>query len=277
MKFSKFNIFVKKRNDQYYYLFNTLTGSTFIVDENVKREVEKDNVKYFNEKITEEYLEKGILVKDEVDENRYFDHAFNKAKYFTKSISLTVLLTQDCNLRCVYCYEGAGERINGSLNDEIRENIYKFIVNQVETRNADLVYMVLFGGEPLLNFRDNVEWLDKIKKYCDDNKKQFVTSIVSNGILFDDFIMEKLSEYKCEGIQITLDGIKNVHDKRRIYKNGKGSFDDVICGINKVRDYVKLPNPVIRINIDKTNLNDTKNYYNICMMKVSMIVVLILV
>ena len=64
MKFSKFNIFVKKRNDQYYYLFNTLTGSTFIVDENVKREVEKDNVKYFNEKITEEYLEKGILVKD---------------------------------------------------------------------------------------------------------------------------------------------------------------------------------------------------------------------
>ena len=51
MKFSKFNIFVKKRNDQYYYLFNTLTGSTFIVDENVKREVEKDNVKYFNEKI----------------------------------------------------------------------------------------------------------------------------------------------------------------------------------------------------------------------------------
>ena len=51
MKFSKFNIFVKKRNDQYYYLFNTLTGSTFIVDENVKREVEKDNVKYFNEKL----------------------------------------------------------------------------------------------------------------------------------------------------------------------------------------------------------------------------------
>lgn len=258
MKFSKFNIFVKKKDDEYYYLFNTLTGSTFVVDENVKGEIEAKNVEYFDPKIIEDYTEKGILVKDEVDENRYFDYAFNKSKHSASSLSLTVLLTQDCNLRCVYCYEGAGELNKGSLNNETRENIYKFIVNQVESRRSNLVYMVLFGGEPLLNFRDNIEWLDKIKKYCDDNNKQFVTSIVSNGILFDDFIMEKLSEYNCEGIQITLDGVKEIHDKRRIYKNGKGSFDEVIAGIKKVHDYNKLPNPVIRINIDKTNLSETK-------------------
>lgn len=167
------------------------------------------------------------------------------------------MLTQDCNLRCVYCYEGAGEIAKGALDDETRENIYKFILNQVEMRRSDLVYIILFGGEPLLNFGDNIEWLDKIKQYCEENGKKFVTSIVSNGILFNDMIMDKLSEYNCEGIQITLDGIKEIHDKRRIYKNGKGSFDEVIEGIKKVHNCNKLPNPVIRINIDKTNLEAT--------------------
>ena len=42
-----------------------------------------------------------------------------------------------------------------------------------------------------------------------------------------------------------------------MFKNGKGSFYKVISGIKKIVGYNDFPNPVIRINIDKTNLKKT--------------------
>lgn len=50
-------------------------------------------------------------------------------------MNLTILLTYDCNLRCVYCYEGAGEQNKGSLSTETREAIFEFIKNKWNKEN----------------------------------------------------------------------------------------------------------------------------------------------
>lgn len=257
LKFSQFNIIIEKDNNEF-YLFNSNSGATFLIDEDVKKRIEEKDIKSFSEEEIRMYEKNGIVVKDEVDETRMFSYLYNKQKFDNDVLSITMLLTYECNLRCVYCYEGAGEVIKGSLDDDSRARIIKFIKNQMEERGSKVLSMVLFGGEPLLNISSNYKWLDEIKEYCENNGKQFITSMVTNGILLNEEVLDKLKFYNCESVQITLDGVRKVHDIRRIYKDGRGSFDEVMRGIKLLYNHKELANPIIRINIDKNNIQEVK-------------------
>ena len=256
-KFSQYNIFINKE-EKMFYLFNSNTGATFLIDEDVKNRIEDNDIASFTEEEIKVYEDTGVIVKNDVDESRLFSYLYNKQKFNNDILSITMLLTYECNLRCVYCYEGAGEVIKGSLDNNTRERIFRFIKKQLDERGSKVLSMVLFGGEPLLDFSSNYEWLDEIKAYCEKNGKRFVTSIVSNGVLLSEEVIDKLKFYNCESVQITLDGVKAVHDARRIYKDGRGSFDEVMRGIKLLYNDNEIDNPVIRINIDKNNIQDVK-------------------
>lgn len=83
-------------------------------------------------------------------------------------------------------------------------------------RGCNHLAIWLFGGEPLLNFESNYLFLDEIQDYCNKNEIEFSTYIVTNGTLLKPSYLEKLKQYNCRYIQITLDGIKEIHDQRRI-------------------------------------------------------------
>ena len=68
----------------------------------------------------------------------------------------------------------------------------------------------------MLNFESNYLFLDEIQDYCNKNEIEFSTYIVTNGTLLKPSYLEKLKQYNCRYIQITLDGIKEIHDQRRI-------------------------------------------------------------
>ena len=256
MKFSKYNIFVDNE-DNTYLMNNTLTGAMFKVDGLVKDNILNSKFEAFSEKELQVYKQQGIIVEDSVQEERFLSYFYQKSKYVNNVLSLTALLTMDCNLQCSYCFQGAKNKDKSFLTDATREKIYKFIVDFTTERKLDVVSILLFGGEPLLHFNKNIEWLDKIKKYCDENNKKFVTSIVTNGILIDDEILDSLKKYDCQTIQITLDGIPSIHNTKRIFRNKEGSFTQVLEGIKKVKNKQGLNNPVIRINIDKNNIGTT--------------------
>ena len=96
-------------------------------------------------------------------------------------------------------------------------------------------------------------WLKEIKELCEDAGKHFCTSIVTNGSLINPQVMQWLNELNCEFLQITLDGTREIHNQRRVKKDGSGTFDEVITGI-KIALSSKTIVPLIRINIDKSNL-----------------------
>lgn len=260
MKFSKYNLIMKNEyEDDTYLLLNTLTGATFKIDTIMKEKIESKNVNELTKDNLTIYKNKGIVIDETFCEERYFDYFYNKNKFNNKVLNLTILLTNACNLRCIYCFQGAGEIQNTSLNDETRENIYKFIKNQSIERDSKYVSIVLFGGEPLLNFKANIDWLNKIKRFCEENDKILITSMITNGTLITDEILDELKEFNCDYIQITLDGVKKIHDQRRVSKNGKGSFDDVIRGIKTIYNRKDFLKPTIRINIDRDNINYTND------------------
>lgn len=260
MKYSKYNLVISDDSlpAGKCLVCNTLSGATFLSDVSAAKAISEKDLHAFDSETKKQFIDSGIIIEDNsYDETRVFSYFYEKEKFDNSVLSLTILLTMSCNLRCVYCYEGAGEVSNESLSSETRDNLFDFIKLQAESRRSSIVSLWLFGGEPLLTLSANVGFLDRVKQFCDETDREFVTQIVTNGILCTDENLDILERYNCQYVQITLDGVKEIHDSRRIYKNGKGSFDEVLSGIKKVVARKGLNNPVIRINIDKTNLSKT--------------------
>ena len=259
MKFSKFNLFVNDSElpENRFILCNTLSGEFFLVDDRLKQNFESGDLGFISEEQIPLFVKSGVLVEDaDLDETLFLSYAHNLEKYSNRVLNLTILLTMACNLRCVYCYEGAGIVSSESLTDEVRASIFSFVKNQIKYRKSDNVSICLFGGEPLFGFQNNVGFLRQIQALCKEDDLGFSTSIVTNGVLVNRKNLDLLVELNCNYVQITLDGIKDFHDKRRITPNGGGSFEETLRGIKTVVAEQRLSNPVIRINIDKTNVEN---------------------
>ncbi|MDD7306382.1 MAG: Cys-every-fifth radical SAM/SPASM peptide maturase CefB [Peptoniphilaceae bacterium] len=251
MKISSYNLFIPC--DDEILLFNTLSGETFKIDEYTKEALKNKELEKIDSIQKQEFYDKNIIIDDEVNEKNIIDYYHNKTKYANPNLTYTLLLTWACNLRCVYCYEGAGEDKSYSMNKSTASNIIDHIKNESINRGSKTIGIILFGGEPLINFEIGKYILKELKKHCIDNSIELYTGVVTNGTLLTRKIIEDLIYFNCQFIQITLDGTKKIHDARRIGKNEEGTFDRIISNLKLLNKYNNKIKTIIRINVDKNN------------------------
>lgn len=93
--------------------------------------------------------------------------------------------------------------------------------------------------------------MEKILEFGHKNNIQ--VAIITNGVNLIEY-KELLEKYKdIISLQITLDGCKEIHDKRRIRSDGNGTFEEIVKNVNGI---INLNIPLnIRINIDKENMH----------------------
>ena len=254
MKFSKYNLLMPSKKKDHHYLFNTFNGSCYEVDNAIADIVKTASINDLQEETRELFALSGVVIPDEKNEDHVLAYMQSRMKYTNKNYTSTVLLTSGCNLRCSYCFQGLKKDAE-TMTIEQADRYIKFTVESAVLSGAKSISILLFGGEPLINIDVGLYILEKIKFYCDENKMGFGSQVITNGTLLNAEIIEKLRSFNCQVIQITLGGVKEVHDKRRIYANGEGSFDktmNVLRLLNERNDVFT----VIRINIDKTNIKD---------------------
>lgn len=191
---------------------------------------------------------------DTKEKDRTFDFYCNDA---STSNRITLMLTQDCNLACKYCYGGESGGFNSKGSKMTLETAKSAINYLLATSSNSNIYRILFfGGEPLLNF----EVMQSTVSYCEEittkTGKRFTYGLTTNATLLNDAIMSFL-EAKKIGITISLDGDKNVHDSNRCFPNKKGSYDIVINNINK------LNHKSIPFNIRATLTKDFFDQYDV--------------
>lgn len=257
MKYSKYNLLIPNENGM--ILFNTLQGHCIEIDEETVKKVNANQTSGLESDVKKMFIEYGIIVNDNVDESRIFSYFHLHEKFTSNTINSTVLLTWACNLKCVYCFEGERENVT-SMTEKQANQYIEFIIKLAQIKKAENVVINLFGGEPLVNIEIGFYILEKVKAYCDANSINFISSIITNGTLLREDILMKLLDFNCKSIQVTLDGIKEIHDSRRMDKQGKGTFDKIISVLellNMKVGQLKSFNTIIRINIDKVNIEDT--------------------
>jgi uncharacterized protein len=151
-------------------------------------------------------------------------------------MKFTIFITEKCNLRCKYCYESGMER-SGHMDINVANKTIDFILRKIKSESLDRpLYVVLHGGEPLVNF----EMVKYIHKKLSDKVKEreIIYDMTTNGTVLDsekiDFICNNI-----DNISVSIDGIRASHDKNRVFVNGEGSYDLAIENAKKLLDRKK--------------------------------------
>lgn len=209
-------------------------------------------------------IKKGFMTKRSREEelNFFREYATRRAsRLINVAPSYLIMPTYSCNLRCPYCFQDhmrTDPNYSHLLAKMTKDTVDLIIDNikNIEARHnfhADESYVrpfKFFGGEPLLEEnKDIIEYV--IKKAKTIGRARF--KAISNGTDLHHYKDLLGPEGICE-IQITLDGKPEEHDKRRIYPDGKGSFELIRENISMALGLgVKIN---VRVNVDKNNIDD---------------------
>jgi uncharacterized protein len=151
-----------------------------------------------------------------------------------------VCCTLDCNLACSYCYEGNGEKHENPkinvINEKFiqaKEKIIQFIDELYEYNHEGFTKIIWHGGEPTLI---KYSLLDEIMKdQANKGHDNVVWSMQSNGTLLTQSYIDVLKENKVS-VGISLDGLREQHDRYRRFKNGNPTFDVIINNIHRLQE-----------------------------------------
>ena len=147
----------------------------------------------------------------------------NFTTVYSKPQAVTMLLTNDCNLACSYCFES--NKGKDYMSKEMALDILKATYNPVDPM-AGIFTLNMFGGEPLMNW-------DTFKAVCDyvlENNLKIRITATTNLTLLTDEMIDYIDELSIP-VLVSVDGIKEVHDKHRC-----NSFDKVIENMKKLID-----------------------------------------
>jgi len=238
MKPSIFNVVTSGMSDDEVLIFNTFTDARVVVNPALKDAIDKAGR---GEPLTDEestYLgqlkETGIMVDDSVDEERELEYWFQRLKYDTTSLDVTVLTTSACNLGCTYCFE-EGINLKGFMTDPVCRQVGDWITAKLDDVRPRLFHLTLFGGEPLLNPKAA---LALSRRLYDETRLRGITqeiSVITNGVLLTQQIIDDLMAVGLTRVKVTLDGDEQAHDAKRMYKNGKGSFRVIMDNLLRLK------------------------------------------
>lgn len=165
--------------------------------------------------------------------------------------TLVFHLVNECNLGCAYCYAGLGEY--GAPMKRMSEFTSIQAIDFLMDASKDMpqVSVILFGGEPTLNWDQLVNTVEYGKKHAKEYGKTIDFSLTTNGTVLTDRMIDFLVEHDV-GISVSMDGDKETQDKSRPYKkDGIGSYDMVSRNAQKLISKHKTKPVAARVTLTK--------------------------
>lgn len=248
---SRFN-FMSRSDDAELILYNSYTGAIASVSKDEEPEV---MVCLETEGITgstaEVLAEQGFLVPVGTDELRRAQF-LHQSLHRTDMLHLYILPTEQCNFRCVYCYE---DFKRGKMTEETKEGLKKFVAEKAKTLRHFCVSW--YGGEPLLANDIIGELSESFMETCEKYGVEYDADIATNGYLLTEPLVKKLLSWNVRQYMITLDGPADLHNNRRVLhgaKDGKGSFDRIVENLKAMKETEGDFKVSLRVNFDNDNL-----------------------
>ena len=200
-----------------------------------KDEIMKDLSRHFNEKAVTEALveldnlktrgnfQTPIRTQNDLVQDRF---EFN---------TICMMISQDCNLRCRYCYADSGTygQDRSLMSEKTAERCVDFLFEH--SGESRLLSIIFFGGEPLLNVNVLKHTVDYARQLASSAHKEIGFSITTNGTLLSGNTLDFLVSNDI-GISVSIDGQPATHDTRRQFQNGQGSYYTIE---NNLKEYNK--------------------------------------
>lgn len=176
-------------------------------------------------------------------------------------IGFVVQPTANCQLGCHYCGQVHSKKV---MTTDVSDLMIERIENKIKnSKKGQITYMDItwYGGEPLTGL-SSIEYTSPLLQQIAKNYDiKYFSRIITNGLTLKEALFKRLVvDHKIKAFQITLDGTKDFHDKRRMLKNGNPSFDIIFNNIRSIAssDFYKESKTIINIrcNVSSDNQND---------------------
>ena len=257
------------KSNGYNIVMDVNSGAVHVVDD-----VTYDAIELFEDissseivdKLKDKYNESDILEAiDEIEELKKDGQLFTEDIYqpFVEKFkenrqtvvkALCLHIAHDCNLACKYCFAEEGEYHGRRelMSFEVGKKALDFLVKNSGNRvNLEVDF---FGGEPLMNWEVVKQLVEYGRSLEKPYNKKFRFTLTTNGVLLNDEIMEYLNK-EMSNVVISLDGRKEVNDRMRPFRNGKGSYDLIVPKFKKLAESRNQTNYYIRGTFTRDNLD----------------------
>lgn len=258
-KESKYNYSLENENKT--YIYNLLTRS-FIQLESKKWIHMKENG--FRENLEKDnliLLKYGIIVPKNVDEYNIMYDTIHFQVNSGREISLFISMTSGCNFNCPYCYQDyrTDKKIKEYISINNIDNIVNYVKSEVERNVTKTLNIVYFGGEPTLCEDRLIYAIEEFESIKNVNKYH---TLITNGYLISDNLIDTLRRTSEYMIQITVDGTEKNHNKNRPLKSGGESYKTVIKNLEKCCE--RIPGRIyLRENISEEEIDDYYSFFEI--------------
>lgn len=155
---------------------------------------------------------------------------------FTGTI-VYLLPTDDCNLRCTYCYSAAGEFSKKKMNLTVAKDAIKTAFNNAlifnkSGKNVPADIRFLGGGEPTFDWKLFVDIAEYAQTLRDEYSIPLHMEVVTNCVLTEERASWLGANFDI--IHASIDGPPEIQDEQRPLPNGNGSSDIVYKALKNI-------------------------------------------
>ena len=172
-------------------------------------------------------------------------------KVLSRSMSLTLMMTEGCNFSCSYCNQGLIKDPK-KIDPATISRVLSYVSSHEGLRDLSLTW---YGGEPLLAFRDILDFSGQFKTLCAERNIRYTSSVLTNGYLLTP---DKAQLLYCAGVrtaQVSIDGFAEEHDRSRYPNKNQGSYQRILSNILDVLA-TNTMSIIARVNVSKLNINN---------------------
>lgn len=182
------------------------------------------------------YETKDKKIQEQICEfNRIFYNFATNYIYKINVKSLSIFMTEQCNMKCTYCFErNFKNKIGKVSNDIIKKAIDLLFVFDTGIEKK----LTFFGGEPTLNIEGMEFAIDYYIKLKEKGYKNTIYFDINTNLLYinDKLIdlFKKIKKHAGLYISVSLDGFKDINDTQRIDIHGNPTYEKIIENVKKL-------------------------------------------
>jgi len=192
--------------------------------------------------------ESGVLIKELYDKHFLGEGDRSERDMFAEYVAtarrrnevarisrVTFLVSATCNLACKGCYHSFYDFRSGHMTAEFAGRVLTGLFPYLKKRGIPALLISFLGYEPLLNFETVSQVHDRAvamsEEYGIDTTFKIFTNAFSINRTTYDWIMRNRSRLS---FKVSLDGVREDNDQRRLDRAGKGTFDRVVGNLERI-------------------------------------------
>ena len=176
-------------------------------------------------------LDDGFLVPDRGgDDARLRAHLEKASEGIPGTLYVTLMPTLQCNLACSYCFQKESPAFT-KMSSPTEDATLEWILRQIDARALRHLKVHYFGGEPTTRKDYCVRTARMLSASMAARGGTFDWQMTTNGVLLDLPFAKAMEEFGKGTFKVTLDGDKDTHDRERVYRDGRGSFDVIFDNV----------------------------------------------